>query len=225
MGNAFRIFINFKTYLQGTGANAIKLAQICEQVSQGKKIEIIPIVQVADIYPVKQAVEIPVWVQYVDPVLPGKTTGFITLESVLEAGASGTLLNHSEHQIPPGTVKQVLARVQSLKSKVQNFETMVAAKTLGQLEKLIKLKPDFIAYEIADLIGGKVSITDASPKSIEKVIKIAGEVPLIVGAGINKAEDLAVARKLGAAGVLIASAVVLAENQRRKLEELISRIE
>ncbi|MGI5825926.1 MAG: triose-phosphate isomerase [Patescibacteria group bacterium] len=214
MGNEFRIFINFKTYLQGTGANAIKLAQICEQVSQGKKTEIIPIVQVADVYPVKQAVGIPVWVQHIDPVLPGKTTGFVTLESVIEAGASGTLLNHSEHQIPPGTIKQVLARA-------KNLQTMVAAKTLGQLERLVKLKPDYIAYEIADLIGGKVSITDASPKSIEKALKIAGEVPLIVGAGVNKAEDLSKARKLGARGVLIASAVVLAEDPKGNLLELL----
>jgi triosephosphate isomerase len=214
VGNEFRIFINFKTYLQGTGANAIKLAQICEQVSQGKKTEIIPIVQVADVYPVKQAVGIPVWVQHIDPVLPGKTTGFVTLESVIEAGASGTLLNHSEHQIPPGTIKQVLARA-------KNLQTMVAAKTLGQLERLVKLKPDYIAYEIADLIGGKVSITDASPKSIEKALKIAGEVPLIVGAGVNKAEDLSKARKLGARGVLIASAVVLAEDPKGNLLELL----
>lgn len=214
MGNEFRIFINFKTYLQGTGANAINLAQICEQASQEKKIEIIPIVQVADIYPVKQSVSIPVWVQHVDPALPGKTTGFVTLESVAQAGASGVLLNHSEHQIPPGTIKQVLARA-------ENLQTMVAAKTLGQLERLVKLKPDYIAYEIADLIGGKVSITDASPKSIEKALKIAGEVPLIVGAGVNKAEDLAKAQKLGAKGVLIASAVVLAEDPKGNLLELL----
>lgn len=214
MGNEFRIFINFKTYLQGTGANAINLAQICEQASQEKKIEIIPIVQVADIYPVKQSVSIPVWVQHVDPALPGKTTGFVTLESVAQAGASGVLLNHSEHQIPPGTIKQVLARA-------ENLQTMVAAKTLGQLERLVKLKPDYIAYEIADLIGGKVSITDASPKSIEKALKIAGEVPLIVGAGVNKAEDLAKAQKLGAKGVLIASAVVLAEDLKGNLLELL----
>jgi triosephosphate isomerase len=214
VGNEFRIFINFKTYLQGTGANAINLAQICEQASQEKKIEIIPIVQVADIYPVKQSVSIPVWVQHVDPALPGKTTGFVTLESVAQAGASGVLLNHSEHQIPPGTIKQVLARA-------ENLQTMVAAKTLGQLERLVKLKPDYIAYEIADLIGGKVSITDASPKSIEKALKIAGEVPLIVGAGVNKAEDLAKAQKLGAKGVLIASAVVLAEDPKGNLLELL----
>jgi len=224
VGNEFRIFINFKTYPQATGENAVNLAKTCEEVSKERNTEIIPIVQAADIFPVKQTVSIPIWAQHVDPVLPGKTTGFVTLESVIEAGASGTLLNHSEHQIPPGTIKQVLARVKNSKSKVPSFETMIAGRTLGQLERLVKLKPDYIAYEIADLIGGKVSITDASPKSIEKALKIAGEAPLVVGAGVNRAEDLAKARKLGAKGVLIASAVVLAEDPENKLLELLKLI-
>jgi triosephosphate isomerase len=44
---------------------------------------------------------------------------------------------------------------------------------------------------------------------------------LIVGAGVHSKKDLKVARKLGAKGVLIASAVVLAKDPEKKLEELI----
>lgn len=215
----FNIFINFKTYPQGTGVNAIELTKICEQVSEEKDIEIIPIVQVVDLYRVKQAVKIPIWVQHVDQALPDKNTGFVTLDSVIETGASGTLLNHSEHPLPPGTVKQILARARN-----KNFKTIVAAKTLGQLERLVKLKPNYIAYEIADLIGGKVSITEANPKAIVNAVKIAGNTPVIVGAGVNKAEDLVAARKLGAVGVLVSSAVVLAENPKEILLELLRLI-
>lgn len=212
----FTIFINFKTYPQGTGERALKLAQTIEKISSEKKIAIVPIVQAVDLWRLTTVVKIPVWVEHVDPVLPGKTTGFTVLESVMEAGAVGALINHSEHPLPPGTVKQILARVRG-----KGFQTIVAAKTLGQLERLAKLKPDFLAYEIAELIGGKISITKMNPKAVEKAVKIAGEIPLVVGAGINQAEDLAKAKALGAKGVLIASAVVLAAEPQEKLLELL----
>lgn len=219
----FKVFINFKTYPQGTGANAVELAKICGRVAKEKNIEIIPVVQVVDLYQVRQAVEIPVWVQSVDPFPPGKFTGFVTLESVVEAGASGVLLNHSEHQLPPGTIKQILTRVAKMQSfKDAKIKTMVCAKTLGQLERLVKLKPDFVGYEIVELIAGDLSITKANPKAVKHAVRIVGEIPLIVGAGIHKAEDLLKARQLGAKGVLISSAVVLAEDPRQKLIELLN---
>jgi len=217
----FTVFINFKTYPQGTGERAVKLAQVIEEVSSQKKVAIVPIAQAVDLWRLKRTVKIPIWVEHVDPVLPGKTTGYVVLESVIEADASGALINHSEHSLPPGAVKQILARVKNLKSTGQKFEVMVGAKTLGQLERLVKLKPDFLAYEIAPLIGGRVSITEASPKSVKKAIEIAGETPLVVGAGVNRAEDLIKAKSLGARGVLIASAVVLAADPREKLLELL----
>jgi len=213
----------------------VELAKILRQ-AQDKfvSVEIIPVVQVVDLFRIKQAVKIPVWVQHLDFQEQGKFTGWNNLEAVVEAGASGTILNHSEHQIPPGTVKQIIVRVQSSKlspplagsrpkaGKVKSFETMVCCKTLGQMERLVKLKPDFIAYEVSELIGGKVSITDFNQKAITHAVEICGEIPLLVGAGINKAEDLTVAKKLGAKGVLISSAAVLAKDQKSKLLELIS---
>lgn len=194
----------------------MELAKILRQAQdKSVSVEIIPVVQVADVYRVKRAVKIPVWVQHLDFQPQGKFTGWTNLEAVIEAGASGTLLNHSEHQMPPGTVKQIL-------SKIQNFNTMVCCKTLGQMERLVKLKPRFIGYEISDLIGGKTSITETSPKEIVHAVEICGKIPLIVGAGINQPEDLAKAKDLGAGGVLISSAVVLAEKPKEKILELLS---
>ncbi|HUV72158.1 MAG TPA: triose-phosphate isomerase [Clostridia bacterium] len=218
----FRVFINFKTYPQATGKKAVGLAEVLEEVQQSapaKKAEIIPLVQTADLYPVAKKVKIPVWVQHLDPYPQGKFTGWVTLETVSQAGAKGALLNHSEHPLPPGTVKQSLSRI---KKSSAGFQVMVAAKTLGQLERLVKLKPDFLAYEMAELIGGETSITEANPKAIKKALKLAQEIPLIVGAGINQAQDLATAQKLGAKGVLIASAVTLASSPKKKLTELLS---
>lgn len=217
-----KVFINFKTYFQGTGRKAVVLAKICQEVSEEKKVEIIPVVQAVDLYRVAQSVNIPVWVQHIDWQLQGQYTGFTNLEAVIEAGASGTLLNHSEHQIPPGTIKQIISRIRNLKLEIRNFQVMVCCKTLGQMERLVKFKPDFIAYEISQLIGTKNSITQVAPKAIEHAVEICDQIPLIVGAGIHSKKDLEAAVRLGAKGVLISSAVVLADNQKEKLIDLLS---
>jgi len=223
----FKVFVNFKTYPRGTGEKAVELAKAIREVSQvsGESgIQIIPVVQVVDVFRVRQAVDIPVWVQHLDFQPQGQFTGWVNLEAIVEAGASGTLLNHSEHQIPPGTIKQILSKIQNTKYKIQDFKAMVCCKTLGQMERLVKLKPDFIGYEISELIGGKVSIVDYNITAIKHALEICGKIPLIIGAGIHKGEDLQKARQLGSAGVLISSAIVLADNPKQKLEEILKLV-
>ena len=213
--SSFKIFINFKTYPQGTGREAVRLAKICQ------KLAVIPIVQIADIYQIRKEAKISPWVQHIDWQEPGQHTGWINLEAVVEAGARGTLLNHSEHRIPPGTVKQVIKRVEKKKLP---FSVMVCCRTLGQLERLVKLKPNFLAYEPPGLIGGKVSVSQKKPKVVGKAVRICRKygIPLIVGAGIHSGEDVLLAKKMGAMGVLVSSAVVLAKNPEKKLNEYLS---
>jgi triosephosphate isomerase len=215
----FKIFVNFKTYSESTGENSLKLAEICLKQAKEKNILIIPVVQAVDLFRVTSKLGGQVWVQHIDDATSGKFTGLVTTEAIAIAQGKGTLLNHSEHPIPPGTVKQIV-----VKAKNKGLQTMICAKTLGQLKRLIKLKPDFMGYEISEFIGTNVSITDASPKSIIKAVGICGEIPLIIGAGINKKEDLVKAKQMGAQGVLISSSVVLAENQELRLKELLSAI-
>lgn len=219
----FTVFINFKTYSEATGEKALKLAKICAEVAKQKRAEIIPIVQAVDLFRVSQTIKGPVWAQHVDWQKPGQVTGWINLEAAIKAGASGTLLNHSEHRLPPGTIKQTVKRTKNLNN---NFGVMVCAGTLGQLKKLIFTKPDYLAYEIKGLIGGPNSITRSSPKSVRKAIVMAKEkhIPLVVGAGINSGEDVFLARKMGARGVLVSSAVVLADNPEEKLRELVGSV-
>jgi len=214
----FKVFVNFKTYPQGTGKKAVDLAKICGEVGHKNNLLVIPIVQVADLSKVKEAVEIPLWVQHLDPQPQGQFTGWINLEAAMEAGASGTLLNHSEHPLAPGTIKQILSRID------KNFEVMVCCKTLGQMERLVKLKPNFIGYEISELIGGKVSILDRNIKAIQHALKICEKIPLVIGAGIHQKEDLQKAKELGCAGVLISSSIVLADDPKQKLEEILKLI-
>lgn len=216
------IFVNFKTYKEGTGERAVELAKICEEVSKKSRVKIIPVVQVADLYRVNQEVKIPIWVQHVDWHPQGQYTSWINLESVIEAGASGTLLNHSEHQIPPGTIKQVIKRRDQQFSNlaIKQFSIMVCCRTLGQARRLAKLKPDFLAYEPPELIGGDLAVSQAEPQIIERIVKAIPNIPIIVGAGIKSGKDVKRSLELGAKGVLVSSGIVLAKNPKKELEDL-----
>jgi len=222
------IFVNFKTYKEGTGEKAVELAEICRAVQEESKIKIVPVVQIVDLYQVKHRFpELEVWVQHLDPFPQGQYTGWINLEAVKEAGASGTLLNHSEHQIPPGTVRQIIkrTRVSSHQSPVtshQRFQVMVCCKSLGQAERLAKFKPDLLAYEPPELIGSREkSVTSEKPEAIGNLVKMIPEIPVIVGAGIHSQEDIKISLKMGAKGILVATDVVLAKNPQKELEDLV----
>jgi len=220
----FKIFVNFKTYQEASGLKAVALARICQQLSnENQAVEIIPIVQALDVWRIKEEVGIAPWLQHLDGYQSGQATGWINLETALAAGAVGTLLNHSEHRIPPGTAKQVIKRT---KAKKDVFKTAICVKTLGQVKKWSHFKADFLAFEAAELIGTNRSISREKPKAIRKALKICQKrgLDLLVGAGISTAEDVFLAKKMGAAGILVSSAVVLAENQTKKLEELVTGV-
>lgn len=217
----YMIFVNFKTYPQGTGDEALKLAKICEEVSLESKVQIIPVVQFVDLFRISQEVKIPVWIQHLDFFPQGQHTGWENLEAVIEAGAKGTLLNHAEHQIPPGTIKQVIKRIENLKFKIENFSVMVCCKTMGQAERLAKLKPDYLAYEPPELIGGGLSVSETKPVVIERIVKKLPEMKIIVGAGIKTGRDVKRSLELGAKGVLVSSGIVLMSDQKKALKNLI----
>ena len=93
------ILVNFKTYSEATGKKAVKLSKIAEEVGQQTAVNISVAPQLADIASVSEAVSIPVFCQHIDPISPGSSTGHVLLESVKEAGAIGTLVNHSERLV------------------------------------------------------------------------------------------------------------------------------
>src|SRR3989344_7198612 len=102
------IIVNFKTYKEAIGRNALKLAQICEKVAIDTNSNIAVAVQAADIYRISQCVEIPVLAQHIDNADYGQFTGYVLAEAVKEAGAVGSLLNHSEHRLSLDIIKDII---------------------------------------------------------------------------------------------------------------------
>ena len=212
------IFINFKTYEGGSGEKAINLVKIIEEVATQTQIKIIPAVQVLDLRDVIKSTKLEVWVQKIDPITYGASTGGILPEEVLAAGASGTFLNHSENRIEDfATLEASVNRAREV-----GLKSLVFAKDIDELTRICSLKPDYVSYEPPELIGGEISVSSAKPEIISQAVNITKEVgiPLIVGAGIHSREDIKTSLSLGAAGFAVASAIVKSDNPRKVILDL-----
>ena len=104
------IIVNFKTYLESTGKRAVQLAQQAEKAAKETGANII-VVQFVDLAKIAETVEIPVFAQHIDPIKPGNSTGHILAESIKEAGAVGTLINHSERQLKLSEIDSITTPV------------------------------------------------------------------------------------------------------------------
>jgi len=216
------IIVNFKTYRQATGKNAVKLAKICEKVAKQSKVNIVVAVQAADISKVASSVKIPVFAQHVDNISYGKNTGFTLPEAVKQAGAKGTLLNHAEHKLD---YKILAATINSCKKL--KLTTVVCAANNKEAAIVAKFSSDFIAVEPPALIGTLVSVSKADPKVVTSsiaAIKKVKNIPVLCGAGVANGEDVAKALKLGTKGVLIATAVDKAKDPKAALNDLVKLI-
>jgi len=141
------ILVNFKIYKETFGDGALKLAEICKKVSQKSGVKIIPVVSALDAVRIKEKLNIEVYLQAVDEFSENAKTGFISPVQAEALKIEGSILNHSEHQIKPGTIKKIL------KAQPRSFKMIVCLSSLGQIERWAKnIKPDYIAYEPKNLI-------------------------------------------------------------------------
>ncbi len=214
------IVINFKTYMESTGQNALKLAMVCDDVAKDTGADIIVCVQAADIFRIQQHVSIPVYAQHIDPISPGSHTGHILPSSVKEAGAEGTLLNHSENRLRMDVIHESIEA-----AKEQGLKTIVCANDAIVGQAVYSMKPDLVAVEPPELIGGNVSVSSAKPEiiksSVDKICKLGGKHKLLVGAGVKTNSDIRKSMELGARGVLLASGITKAKDPEKVLRELV----
>jgi triosephosphate isomerase len=205
------IIVNFKTYLESTGKRAIGLAKQAEKAAKETGANIIVAPQFADLANVADAVEIPVFAQHIDSIRPGSSTGHILAESIMEAGAVGTLINHSEMQLKLSIVDAVVSL-----TREKNLISCVCTSNPSISAAVAYLNPDIISIEPPELIGTGVAVSQAQPEAVTNTIslvrKVNNEAVILCGAGISSGEDVSVALKLGTHGVLVASGIVKAKD-------------
>lgn len=212
------IIVNFKTYIEATGRRAVELAKRAEKVFDETNVSIGVAPQFADIAQVANSVSIPVFAQHIDPIEPGSYTGHVLAESVKEAGATGTLINHSERQLKLSDINEVI-RI----TREKGLLSVVCANDPRISLAVATLKPDVMAVEPPELIGTGIPVSKAKPEvvadTVKMVRKVNRKVVILCGAGISGGEDVAAALRLGAQGVLVASGVVKAKDPYTVLYE------
>ncbi|MCI4438881.1 triose-phosphate isomerase [archaeon] len=213
------IIVNFKAYRESLGKKAVELARIAEEVSRELNVSIAVAPQATDIRLVASAVSIPVFAQAVDSVAVGALTGHVTIESIKDAGAVGTIINHSERRVQISLISEVVKASREL-----NLTTVVCADTPEVTAAVASLNPEFVAIEPPELIGTGIPVSKAKPEvvtnSLEKVRSVNSKSKVICGAGITTGDDVKAALRLGTVGVLLASGVVKAKDPKKVLIEM-----
>jgi triosephosphate isomerase len=208
--------INFKTYLEATGKRAVQLSKQIEKVGEiaGVKVGVAP--QVCDLERVAASVDIPVFAQHIDPIIPGASTGHISAESVKASGADGTLINHSER---PLLLIDIDRSVQL--AKQTGLTSVVCAGTARVAAAVALSEPDMVAIEPPELIGTGRAVSKENPaivtETVRGVHKVNPSIAILCGAGITTGDDVYAALKLGTDGILVASGVVKAADPEKVL--------
>jgi len=201
------------------GKQGMKLAQVAQEIGDDTGVSIAVAPQYVDIKAIVEAVHVPVLAQHVDSIEPGPFTGQIPLEAVRSVGAVGTLVNHSERRLRLSEIDSVVQRARQL-----DLVSVVCADTASAAASASALRPDMVAIEPPELIGTGIAVSKARPEIImqtaSRIRDVNRDVAILCGAGITNGEDVSAAIRLGTNGVLVASGVVKAKDQRAALMDL-----
>lgn len=210
------ILVNFKTYSEATGRNALKLAKTAEKINKETSVCVGVAPQYVDIASIAQAVSIPIFAQHIDPVTHGSFTGHVLPESVKEAGAIGTLINHSERRLKLADIDAAITRAHEV-----GLVSVVCSNNSAVSAAIAALKPNMLAVEPPELIGTGIPVSKAKPEvvsgTVDLVKRVNPKVVILCGAGITVGEDVAAALRLGTEGVLVASGIVKAKDPYKAL--------
>ncbi len=214
------IIVNYKTYSASIGKKSVKITSIIEE-NCNENWAVVP--QTADLRMISDETDLPVLSQHVDAIKPGSNTGHTLLETIVDAGIEGTLINHSEKRLKLSDIEYIVN-----KCKEKDLDSIVCANNPDVAASAAALNPEFVAYEPPELIGGDVSVSSAKPEvvreAVEKVKKVNQDVKVLCGAGVKNGEDVKAALELGTEGVLLASGLVKSDDKEKVIKDLESGI-
>lgn len=217
-----RLVVNAKAYPEALGGAVVALARACDAEGRRVGLHVALAVPATEVRAVA-ALALPnvhAWGQHVDAPAPGAATGAVLAEQLQSAGASATLLNHAERKVG-AALQPTVMRLREIR-----FPVLACADSVAEAITLAKLRPEAIAIEPPELIGGAVSVTTADPgivrNAVAAVHQVDAAIPVLCGAGVKTGEDARAARKLGAHGVLLASGVVTAKSQTAALRDILA---
>ncbi len=212
------VLVNLKAY----DCDAVEIARAAADVAAEADARVAVAPQAADLRAVAET-GVETWAQHVDPIGAGSHTGHTRPATAAAAGATGTLLNHSERRLRLADVDDAVDAAAEA-----GLETVVCANDPEQIAAATALGPDAVAVEPPELIGTGTPVSKADPDVVRDAVaaaeRVDGSVEVFCGAGISTGEDVAAASDLGATGVLLASGVAKADDPRGALRDLVAGV-
>jgi triosephosphate isomerase len=210
------LILNLKAHEQGIGRRARYIGDIVNRLSNDSGVRIVLAAQPTDIENLSYKNE--VFAQHIDPIPYGSSTGYILPEAVRGAGATGTLINHSERMLSMDEIRQRIERAKNV-----GLSTVVFASSAEQAEQIAGMSPNYITVEHPE--SGEVSLSKANPvlinETVSRVRAANPAVRILAGEGINSGQDVMAALALGTTGVLISSAVLKSNNPEDVLRDIL----
>lgn len=208
---------NPKSFLYGD--DLLKLAKVAdEQAKKYPGLSIFVTAPFSDLKAIAEETEhVIVTAQHMDGIQPGRGMGHVLPESIYNAGARATFLNHAEQ---PMKLSEVTASVK--RAKELGIISVVCADSIDEAKAVAMLKPDIILCEPTELIGTGQTSDDSYVEATNSAIHEVDENILIMqAAGISTAEDVFKTIKLGADGTGCTSGITKAANPEQMLIEMI----
>ncbi len=188
----------------------MRLAHAADRLAEALDVTVIFDPQAVDIAAVaRETRHLHVFAQHMDPVTPGRGAGAVLAEAIMEAGAVGTMLNHSERRMTLADLAGAVRRAREV-----GLATMVCADSPEEAAAVALLGPDIVLAEPPALIAtGRSAATEMRwfvEQAVEQVGRVDPGIIVMCGAGVQTPEDVARMIGLGVGGTGSSSAVLMA---------------
>lgn len=211
---------NPKSFLYGE--ELVELAKVADrQAKKYPELSIFVTAPFSDLKSVYEATEhVIVTAQHMDGIEPGRGMGHVLPESIYNAGARATFLNHAERSLKLNEVVSSIERAKEL-----GIISIVCADSIEEAKALAILKPDIILCEPTELIGTGQTSDKSYIEATNNAIHEVDETILIMqAAGISTAEDVYNTIELGADGTGCTSGITKAQNPKQMLIDMIEAV-
>jgi triosephosphate isomerase len=212
--------IGLKGYLYGAGA--LRLAREADRASREHGVTVIFDPQAVDIAAIARETEhLLVFAQHMDPVEVGRGNGSVLPEAIKEAGAVGTLLNHSERRMTLSQIDRAIQRADQV-----GLATLVCVDSPDEAAAVAHLGPNIVLSEPPELIGGDRAVGTEMREFVERTIDLVRainpEIIVMCAAGINSPEDVAAMVELGVGATGSTSGILKAADPVAQMRAMIA---
>jgi triosephosphate isomerase len=207
------------------GAEAVRLAKAADRLSHDLGVTVIFDPQAVDIPAVaRETRHLLVFAQHMDPVPAGRGAGSVLAEALKEAGAVGTMLNHSERRMTLADINLAIRRAREV-----GLATLVCADSPEEAAAVAMLGPDIVLAEPPELIATSRSAATEMRWFVERAVEMVGRIDpdiiVMCGAGVQTPEDVARMVGLGVGGTGSSSAILRSADPIGVMEALLTALQ